>query len=127
MRSRSVGHGSRGRRPYVRSPGGGLLSISGPDGVFYHLPDASGNIIGIIDASGNVDWYLSKPFGEVVEEPASSKYNPYRYKAAYRDVVNGKVLYYMINRYYDPEIGRFTQTDPISGFASFSFAASQER
>ena len=31
--------------------------------------DRSMNVIGIIDASGNADWYSYQPFGEIVDEP----------------------------------------------------------
>ena len=44
---------------YVRLPGGQLLSISGPDGVFHYFVDASDNAIGIIDSSGTADWHVS--------------------------------------------------------------------
>ncbi len=46
-------------------------------------------------------------------EPTTPKYNPWRFASTYRVVVNGKELYYMVNRWYDPAIGRFTQSDPI--------------
>ncbi len=95
----------------------------GPDGVFYYLCDAQGNVIGIIDEDGNADWYSYDPYGQTISEPAMPKYNPFRYKGAYQDIVNGKELYYMTFRYYDPEYGRFTQIDPIGTLSDFTFAA----
>ncbi len=106
----------------MRLSNGQLLSISGPDGVFYYFVDAWYNVIGIIDSSGTADWYTYQPFGETVDEPASPKYNPYRYEASYLDNVNGKELYYMHFRYYDPEYGRFTQLDPINHLSDFIYA-----
>ena len=37
-------------------------------------------------------------------------------------MVNGKELYYMVNRWYDPELGRFTQVDPIGIFNESTYA-----
>ncbi len=77
----------------------------------------------IIDENGNADWYSYDPYGQTISEPASPKYNPFRYKGAYQDIVNGKELYYMTFRYYDPKYGRFTQIDPIKLMSEFIFGA----
>ena len=53
--------------------------------------------------------YEYDAFGNLLEE--SGIYNPFRYNGQYTDDETG--LIYLRNRYYDPEIGRFTQEDPV--------------
>jgi RHS repeat-associated protein len=63
----------------------------------------------LTDAAGNVvETYSDDPYGNTtITGPVP---NPYRYAGALID--NSSGLYKMGARYYDPSIGRFTQTDP---------------
>lgn len=50
-------------------------------------------------------------FGRVVEYSGVQDFIPFRYQGQYEDIEIG--LYYNRFRYYDPEQGNYTQTDPI--------------
>ena len=65
------------------------LAITSTDGVFYYLRDIQRNVLSIIGEDGNADWYSYDPYGHTISEPASPNYNPFRYKGAYQDIVNG--------------------------------------
>ena len=45
--------------------------------------------------------------------------NPFRYRGYYYD--EDTKLYYLINRYYDPEVGRFINADDIKYLAGSHF------
>ena len=83
----------------------------GADGkeVWAHA-DRLGTVVATTDASGVViDRYTYSPYGEVGAEGASGF--PFRFTGQRIDAATG--LYYYKARYYDPEVGRFLQTDPI--------------
>ncbi len=63
--------------------------------------DAWGNHI-VVDANGK----------EITDENHIGNVNPIRYRGYFYDVETK--LYYLINRYYDPEIGRFISQDQIN-------------
>ncbi|MFI5476570.1 RHS repeat-associated core domain-containing protein [Streptomyces cacaoi] len=76
-----------------------------------YLTDAIGSVIGLADEDGNkVDTYTYSPRG--VRIPAQSTEpvaQPYRFAGNYQDPTG---LYHLRARYYDANIGRFTQPDP---------------
>ncbi len=85
---------------------------------FYHA-NRLGSVQAMVNASGNVtDKYVYTPFGvqEIYAESDINKPsgNPFRYTGRRYDVESG--LYYYRARYYDSELGRFLETDPV-GYA----------
>ncbi len=79
--------------------------------VYYYLADGPGNVVGLLDAAGNlVNEYHYSPWGEAeVEREGVSQ--PYRFTGREWDAEVG--LYYYRARYYDPQLGRFLSEDPI--------------
>ncbi|MCL5278174.1 MAG: RHS domain-containing protein, partial [Deltaproteobacteria bacterium] len=77
---------------------------------YYHL-DHLGTPIMMTDASQNVVWQASyDPFGAATINTATIS-NNLRFPGMYSDTETG--LYYNINRYYYPSIGRYIEPDPI--------------
>jgi RHS repeat-associated protein len=88
--------------------------------------DAQANITALLDAGGNpVAAFEYDPFGQplrsegavngdtvaTVNLPDLPGDNPFRYSSKYLDRETG--LYYYGHRYYDPNLGRFLNRDPI--------------
>ncbi len=69
-------------------------------------------MVALTDASGAVSHsYTYDPYGVTTETTASGAVaNPWRYTGQYQDAATG--LYKMGARYYQPELGRWTQPDP---------------
>jgi RHS repeat-associated protein len=68
-------------------------------------------VAAVTDASGAVTHsYTYDPYGVTTETTSSAVTNPWRYTGQYQDVATG--LYKMGARYYQPELGRWTQPDP---------------
>lgn len=81
------------------------------------------DVIALIDDAGEtVVEYKYNSWGKILSitgRKASTigKINPFRYRGYYYDEETG--MYYLKNRYYDPEIRRFISADSyISGFNS---------
>ena len=68
--------------------------------------DAWGNVIAETDANGNALTGTAKTWSER---------NPFRYRGYVYDAETG--LYYLQSRYYDPEVGRFLNSDAIANTA----------
>jgi len=106
---------------------GGLLASVDSSGTSYsYLYDANGNVTQVLKSSdGSVaahyeyDPYgnLSSSYGEYAAE------NPFRFSTKYKDDETG--LYYYGYRYYDPEMGRWINRDPIQELAFVSFYIAQ--
>ena len=97
---------------YIRGVSGIISSsIQGTNNTTkYYLSDGHGNVTSLTDSSGTiVKSYTYDAFG-VEENIASSDTNPFRYCGEYYDSEIGQI--YLRARYYDPAIGRFTQSDP---------------
>ena len=81
---------------------------------YYYIRDALGNILGIINQNGQiVVQYSYTSYGtcSISGNTSLGNENPFRYKGYYYDVETS--LYYLITRYYDPEIGRFISPDSV--------------
>jgi RHS repeat-associated protein len=91
---------------------------------YYHF-DGTGNTSQITNSSGNVvNSYAYLPFGEK-SALASGVANPFTYNGQWGVRDEGSGLYFMRNRWYNPSLGRFQQTDPIglqSGFNRYTYA-----
>jgi RHS repeat-associated protein len=72
--------------------------------------DRLGSVVAITDSAGAViERYTYSPYGESGDEGDAGF--PFRFTGQKLDAETG--LYYYKARYYDPETGRFLQTDPI--------------
>ncbi len=87
-------------------------------GSFYFHQNARADVIAVTSANGNVvEKRYYDDFGHVFAEnkaPAggSTIGNPFGFQGQRFDPETG--LYYFRHRYYDPDLGRFLQRDPIS-------------
>jgi len=99
---------------YYIYDGTGLVAKITPSGsVYYYHYDGIGNTIAITDSSGYmVNKYAYDEFGNLsnAEETIS---NPFLYVGRYGVTDDDNGLLYMRARYYDPEVGRFINKDPI--------------
>ena len=78
---------------------------------FYHY-DGLGSTIAITDSDGEVvNSYAYSPEGLVGAQETIP--NPFQYIGFFGVMAEGNGLYYMRARYYDPEVGRFINKDPI--------------
>ena len=79
---------------------------------FTYQHDALGSVVGLADASGDVEaTYDYEPFGEDASPPGGPV-NPMRFTGEYADDDTG--LYHLRARQYDPGVGRFLSTDPLA-------------
>ena len=75
---------------------------------YYHA-NRLGSVIAMAGETGSVTaQYVYTPYG--VESPYNASGNPYRYTGRRLDAAWG--VHYYRDRYYDPQIGRFLETDP---------------
>lgn len=90
--------------------------------VYFYRKDAQGNIIALLDNSGNtVVKYRYDAWGnhavrdengaDIADASHIGNRNPFRYRGYYYDTETE--LYYLQTRYYDPETGRFITIDGI--------------
>ncbi|MFF8278858.1 RHS repeat-associated core domain-containing protein [Streptomyces lateritius] len=95
---------------FNREPGGTLNSMTTGGKSYYYLTDALGSVVALADEAGTkVNTYAYSPRG--VQRAATSEQvpQPHRFAGGYQDPTG---LYHFAARYYDPNIGRFTSTDP---------------
>ena len=77
---------------------------------YYHY-NAHGDVVQLTNSSGTVTKnYTYDAFG-VEQDASDGDLNPFRYCGEQFDTETGN--YYLRARYYSPEVGRFTQEDPI--------------
>ncbi len=90
---------------------GGTTSVSS---VFF-TADANGNIGQLLDAADPVEilaHYEYSPFGETLVAVGDlAKVNPFRFSTKYHEDESGLVYYGY--RFYNPELGRWVNRDPI--------------
>jgi len=101
-----------------RIPGGsaGCALPGGQWCAYYYLHDGLGSIVKVLDSNGTVqNSYTYDPYGNA-SSVTENVPNPFRYIGALWDASTG--LYKLGERYYDPSIGRFTQTDPSTSCGS---------
>ncbi|WP_459762185.1 RHS repeat-associated core domain-containing protein [Alkaliphilus crotonatoxidans] len=97
---------------YVR--GNGLIATEDYRGITsYYLLNSHGDVINLINKEGAIlNAYQYDAFGNTTSYAAKVN-NRFLYAGEQYDPVTGQ--YYLRARYYDPEIGRFTQEDPYRG------------
>ncbi|MBI2110653.1 hypothetical protein HYT51_02640 [Candidatus Woesearchaeota archaeon] len=93
--------------------GNGLIaSLDDQGNIQYYHKDNLGSVRAITDSNGNIIYSSSyEPFGNKFAE---TSYSPYTYTGKQLD---DSGLYYYGARYYDSNLGRFTQLDPIADFS----------
>ncbi|MEM7281670.1 MAG: RHS repeat-associated core domain-containing protein [Pseudomonadota bacterium] len=104
------------QRRFVRLPGSideafMMIDVSGGSAVeTWAHTDRLGSVIATTNGTGTVNGtYRYSPYGKPGSEGATGF--PFRFTGQRLDAETG--LYYYKARYYDPETGRFMQTDPI--------------
>ena len=82
----------------------------------YYMYNLQGDVVGLADAATGkiIAKYLYDAWGKCVSVENADGYtigtaNPFRYRGYYYD--NDTGLYYLQSRYYDPEVGRFINSD----------------
>lgn len=92
-----------------------LISIRAYGKEFFYIKNLQNDVIALADASGEiVTEYKYDSWGKILSITGSKKdtigkTNPFRYKSYYYDNETG--MYYLRNRYYNPEIRRFINAD----------------
>ena len=105
---------------YTHGPGidEPLILEKGGASFFYHA-DGLGSIIELTDATGAVaKSYSYSSFGKIESETNPALFQPYTFTGREFDSETG--LYFYRARYYDLNIGRFLQEDPVPGLTSQS-------
>jgi RHS repeat-associated protein len=96
---------------YTRDPNGQLLSDRTTAGTYNYIFDGLGSIVALTNSSGTVaKTYSYDPYGTVTAGSGTVD-NPWQYASGYYDSGTNTVKFGQ--RYYDPSIARWTQTDPI--------------
>jgi len=98
---------------FTRGSGGELLSRRTPQGRQYYLTDSLGSVVGLTRQDGSVsNRYRYDPFGNTMnqgtEEPDPQ---PFKFGGEFYD--SDIKIYKQGLRFYDPELGRWTQRDPL--------------
>ena len=103
---------------YIYDSGANLLAVN-IDGKYYtYVRNIQNDIIALVDASGKtVVNYTYDSWGKLLSITGSLKdtvgvQNPFRYRGYYYDNETG--MYYLKNRYYDPELRRFISADTVT-------------
>ncbi|ROQ59131.1 RHS repeat-associated protein [Streptomyces sp. 840.1] len=95
---------------FNREPGGTLNSMTRGGKNYYYLTDALGSVVAVADEAGTkVNSYGYSPRGVPRSITSETVPQPYRFAGGYQDPTG---LYHFAARYYDPNIGRFTNPDP---------------
>ena len=86
---------------------------------YYYLKNIWNDVVAIVDRDGvTVAEYAYDAWGKVlsvVGDEQIARVNPYRYRSYYYDEETG--FYYLLNRYYDPEVGRMINADQFISIA----------
>lgn len=86
---------------------------------YYYLKNIWNDVVAIVDRDGvTVAEYAYDAWGKVlsvVGDEQLARLNPYRYRSFYYDEETG--FYYLLSRYYDPEVGRMLNADQFISIA----------
>ncbi len=94
-----------------------LINDNGVDTYYYYLFNLQGDIVGIMDSSGNtVTEYTYDAWGTLLTTTGTlastiGEKNPLRYRGYYYDSETG--FYYLKSRYYDSVVQRFINADSL--------------
>jgi RHS repeat-associated protein len=94
--------------------GNGLISEIEDGDTIYHHYNHLGSTTKLSDKAGNIiQSYTYGPYGELLSGDKS--YTDYLYNGISGVITEGNGLYYMRQRYYNPEIKRFINQDILTG------------
>ena len=94
---------------------GDVVSVNYNGTEYFYLRNGQNDIVGLMDGSGNrVVEYTYDAWGKLISTTGTlastlGADNPFRYRGYYYDTETG--LYYLMTRYYDPEVCRFVSAD----------------
>ena len=106
---------SQVKQLYSYDANGQLISVNYNGTEYYYLRNGQTDIVGLMDGSGNrVVEYTYDAWGKLISTTGTlatslGADNPFRYRGYYYDTETG--LYYLMTRYYDPEVCRFISAD----------------
>jgi RHS repeat-associated protein len=105
---------------YTRDPNGNLISMRLGSTHYYYQTDNQQSVVKLLDDAGAVkDSYSYDPYGQPTANETVNQ--PFGYTSGWLDSYSG--LLKLGARYYDPTLGRFTQTDPAAqGPNPYSYA-----
>ena len=116
---------------YTRGENGEVLSqrtpsATAPNRRHYFLNDSLGSVRGLTDETGGgtapVRVYSYDPYGRDTSPNGSGPTSRFRYAGGELDPTAAGGLYHFGQRYYDPEIARWTQQDPLDQAADLQQA-----
>jgi RHS repeat-associated protein len=119
-------HGGQAYRSwYVLNGGADMFNYTG--NAYYHC-DGNGNVTCLISPNQTVvAKYLYDPFGNTLAQSGPlAEANPYRFSSKEWNANSG--LYYYLYRFYDPNLQRWLNRDPIGekgGLNLYTFVANQ--
>ncbi len=107
---------SSGTTYYTRCSCSQLLDEVKPDGSkYYYLFDGLGSVIGMTNSSGTlVNFYDYDPYGQILGQMEQNGLNnPWKYVGGFNEADTGLTKFG--TRYDDPNLGRWTQQNPVVG------------
>jgi RHS repeat-associated protein len=105
---------------YVLEPLGKVTSVTVSSSTYYYLFDGLGNVVGLVDSSGNRQaTYSYDPYGNTTLSGSAAAANPIRYESGIQDSTG---LYHFGERYYQPALGQWTQLDPAGMDPAYQYA-----
>ena len=106
---------SQVKQLYSYDASGQLISVNYNGTEYFYLRNGQNDVVGLMDASGTrVVEYTYDAWGKLISTTGTlantlGADNPFRYRGYYYDIETG--LYYLMTRYYDPEVCRFISAD----------------
>jgi RHS repeat-associated protein len=104
---------------FIRNNTGTIIGEHVGSTSYYYLHDNEGSVVAVISPSGTVEnRYAYDPYGKVTSSSGTVS-NPFGYVSGYTDSATGLVQFG--TRYYNPTIGSFSQEDPSSQTAGYTY------
>jgi len=110
---------------FISGPGGMIIEeLTLGRSPMYYSSDALGSTRLLTDSSARpVQTYSYNPYGRTVGPAVTSALNPIQWDGQYRDTSG---LYYMLNRWYDPETAQFLTADPLALLTQQPYGMAQD-